>query len=113
MTSQPQRFLDHLAAHGWTVLRTTPTSTPAAAPLASTAATAPDRKREYGRTCCSTMPVGGSRCVPALRPISTAPWPRVAYGGDERAGRRRRGLGGGAGRLDSRGWRLGPAHAST
>lgn len=32
MTSQPQRFLDHLAAHGWTVLRPTPTSTPAAAP---------------------------------------------------------------------------------
>jgi len=32
MTSQPQRFLDHLAARGWTVLRTTPTSTPAAAP---------------------------------------------------------------------------------
>jgi len=32
MTSQPQRFLDHLAAHGWTVLRTTPTLTPAAAP---------------------------------------------------------------------------------
>lgn len=32
MTSQPQRFLDHLAAHGWTVLRTTPTPTPATAP---------------------------------------------------------------------------------
>ncbi|WMD21698.1 hypothetical protein RAS12_04795 [Achromobacter seleniivolatilans] len=31
MTSQPQRFLDHLAAHGWTVLRTTPDS-PAATP---------------------------------------------------------------------------------
>lgn len=32
MTSQPQRFLDHLAAHGWTVLRTTPDSSPAATP---------------------------------------------------------------------------------
>ncbi|MPS81196.1 MAG: hypothetical protein E2591_24270 [Achromobacter sp.] len=73
MASQPQRFLDHLAAHGWTVLRTTPTSTPAAAPLASTAPTAPDRKREYGRTCCSTVPVCVSRYAPTLRPISTAP----------------------------------------
>lgn len=33
MTSQAQRFLDHLAAHGWTVLRTTPTATPATAPF--------------------------------------------------------------------------------
>jgi len=32
MTSQPQRFLDYLAAHGWTVLRTAPNSTSAAAP---------------------------------------------------------------------------------
>lgn len=32
MTSQPQRFLDHLAAHGWTVLRTAPDSTSADAP---------------------------------------------------------------------------------
>ena len=32
MTVQPQRFLDHLAAHGWTVLRTAPNSTSADAP---------------------------------------------------------------------------------
>lgn len=32
MTLQPQRFLDHLAAHGWTVLRTAPDSTSAVAP---------------------------------------------------------------------------------
>lgn len=32
MTLQPQRFLDHLAAHGWTVLRTAPNSTSADAP---------------------------------------------------------------------------------
>ncbi|MFP3743051.1 hypothetical protein SB816_08320 [Achromobacter sp. SIMBA_011] len=32
MTSLPQRFLDHLAALGWTVRRTTPSPTPAAAP---------------------------------------------------------------------------------
>lgn len=32
MTSQPQRFLDHLAAHGWTLRRTTSEPTPAAAP---------------------------------------------------------------------------------
>ncbi|AVJ25836.1 hypothetical protein [Achromobacter spanius] len=33
MTLLAQRFLDHLAAHGWTVVRTTPTATPAAVPF--------------------------------------------------------------------------------
>ena len=32
MTSQPQRFLDHLAAQGWTLRRTASEPTPAAAP---------------------------------------------------------------------------------
>ncbi|MFM9867761.1 hypothetical protein [Achromobacter xylosoxidans] len=32
MTSQPQRFLDHLAAQGWILRRTTSEPTPAVAP---------------------------------------------------------------------------------